>query len=104
MVQLAVKRKVGFFDRFSRQPKSALGWVFVLLGLLTFIFSLLPIPSTVVERWFSLQIFPTISGLFGLVADSTGIAWLDVLLIAAILYLAFCIWRCRWMPIAVTVA
>ena len=104
MVQAAVKRKFGFFERFLPPKKSPLGCAFVLLGLLSFIFSLLPIPTPLVERWFSLRTFPTISALFAPIADAIGIAWLDVLLVVAIVYLILCIWRRRWMAIAVTIS
>src|SRR5262245_61137870 len=104
MVQTAVKRKFRFFNRFPTQESSPVGSAFVLFGLLTFIFSLLPIPSPWVESWFSLRTFPTISTVFAFIADAIGIAWLDVLLLAGAVYLLRCIWRRRWMAIAITVA
>jgi Protein of unknown function (DUF3810) len=100
----AVKRKVRFSERLSGHGTSRLGLGFLLAALLTFIFSLLPIRSAYVERWFSRTVFPAISFVFGRVADSIPVAWLDILLIAAILYIWICLRRRQRFAIAVAVA
>lgn len=104
MVQFAVKRKVGIFERFLSPRGRLTGWLVILSSLLTFIFSLLPIPTSAVEHWFSLRAFPIISYCFGLIANVTDYAWLDILLVVAILYICASLWRRRWMAIAVTAA
>src|SRR5689334_2683018 len=104
MVYLAVKPKVGVFDPSKTPLKILTGWLVILASLLTFIFSLLPLPSATVEQWFSLRVFPIISAGFGFISNAIGAAWFDILLAVAILYICVCIRRRRWMAIAVTIA
>ncbi len=104
MVRRTVKRKLHFFDVSRPRPKAALGVGLTLLALLTFIVSLLPVPPVLIERWFSRTTFPKISGAFRFIADPMPVAWLDVLIVAGILYICVCVWRRRWLAIAGAIA
>jgi hypothetical protein len=104
MGELPVKRKLRFSERFSGLGMSRVGLGLLLAALLTFIFSLLPIPSDFVERWFSRAAFPAISFVFGRVADAIPFAWLDILVVAAVLYIGICLRRQQWFAISTAVA
>jgi len=74
------------------------------LALLTFILSLVSaFPGPLVEAVFSRTIFPRISEFSGIIADALPVAWLDVLLPGAILYIVVCLRRKRWMAIGVAI-
>jgi len=79
--------------------------IFLLFALWSFIFSLFPFaPRPFIEAWFARGIFPKVSTILGLLADSIPIAWLDLLIPAALVYAGFCIrWR-RWAALVVMVA
>ena len=79
------------------------GFTLVLLAILTFIASFSGIfPADLVESWYSRAIFPRLSVLTGIFADSVPIAWLDVTL-AVFLILAItaiCVRRVKWLAVA----
>jgi hypothetical protein len=98
MVHSAVKRKL-------RLSYKSISVGLIVFAVLTFILSLLgAFPAGLVERVFSRRVFPTISVLFGSLADSVGFAWLDLLITAALLYIGVCVRRRRWLAIGAGVA
>ena len=104
MVQLTVKLKRHFIEISRAAGNTPVSGSLIILSLLTFIFSLLPIPPNLVEQWYSRAIFPKISGLFRPISDLAPVAWLDVLLTFAILYIGISIRRRRWLPLFALIA
>ena len=104
MVQLTVKLKTHLTDISRRARTSPLRVGLILLALLTFIFSLLPIPNNLVEHWYSRGMFPKVSAFFTPISDLSPVAWLDILLAAAIIYSGISIRRRRWLPFATVTA
>src|SRR5437867_249662 len=96
MVNQPVKQKLPSPGDFPARPRTPVAKAIAALALLTFIFSLLPIPSRFVETWFSRGAFPRISTVFAVIADLVPIAWLDVVILAGILYICICARRSRW--------
>jgi hypothetical protein len=104
MVKEPVKGKLIPFRKihFTNKPKSVAG--LLLSGLLTFIFSVTSLlPSAFVERWFSRATFPKVSTFFGYIADAVPFAWLDVLIVTAILYVFISARRRQWFSVAGTI-
>src|SRR6185295_18736793 len=57
-------------------------------------------PSGFVERTYSRAIFPTISHMFGIVADAVPFSWLDVWILAAVAFLIYGVRKRRWLFLA----
>src|SRR4051794_23948761 len=57
-------------------------------------------PPTLVEKAFSRTLFPTISHIFGVVADALPFSWLDVTILAALLLLLYSVRRREWWFLA----
>src|SRR5262249_30717720 len=75
------------------------------LAAFSFVLSLFPlISSAAVEARFSRTVFPIISSFMRFWADSVPFAWLDLLLLALIPFVAWCVWRRRWIRIGVALA
>ncbi len=96
MVNQTVKQKLPTPGDFLARRRAPAAKVLAAIALLTFIFSLLPLPSSFIEAWFSRRAFPRISTVFALIADPLPVAWLDVLILAGILYICVCALRRRW--------
>src|SRR5690349_21610942 len=85
---------------FLSQHKSPAAVTLLLLALLSFIFSALPIlPSGFIERWFARGAFPTISTFFGFVADALPLAWLDILIPVGLICVVLCIRKRQWIQL-----
>src|SRR6185295_7819487 len=92
-----VKPKTGFLKFFAGRAGPYLAWILPLLALLTFISSWAGLyPSSLVEAWYAHKLFPRMSRLAGIFADSVSIAWLDVLVPLGIVLLVLVIRRRRW--------
>src|SRR5436190_1596340 len=71
------------------------------LAIATFIASWARLfPSGVVEKAYSRLVFPTISHMFGVVADAVPFSWLDVWILAGLALLIYGIRKRRWMFLA----
>jgi hypothetical protein len=96
MVYQTVKQKLPYHGNFLARPPFTPRFVLGLLALLTFIFSMLPLPPDLVERGFSDAVFPLISAAFAPFADALPVAWLDVLTFLIVLHVIVSIYRRRW--------
>src|SRR6185295_14887635 len=56
-------------------------------------------PREWVENQYSRRAFPTISHVFGRMADAIPISWLDVWILVSLGILIYCIFRRRWRPV-----
>jgi hypothetical protein len=54
--------------------------------------ALLPLPDTVVERWFSRGLYPRVERVLTPISNLLPIAWLDLLLLGALVALAWKVW------------
>lgn len=89
MVNQTVKKKLPFSS------------MLVGLAIATFLASWARLfPSGFVERAYSRALFPTISHMFGVVADAVPFSWLDVWILAAAAFLIYGIRKRRWMFLA----
>jgi hypothetical protein len=85
----AVKQKVPFSNSL------------IVFAIATFLASWARIfPSTVVEKIYSRTIFPTISHIFGVVADAVPFSWLDVWIIGGVVLLVYTLRKKRWRVLA----
>src|SRR6185436_7427319 len=91
-----VKPKLPSRSNFLGRRRFTPRLVLVALALLTFIFSLLPLPPDAVERGFSGIIFPAISAGFAPLADVLPVAWLDVATFFILIHVAISLGRRRW--------
>src|ERR1041384_3786813 len=96
MGKLTVKRKLPSSTEILARRGAKTSIVLGTLALLTFIFSLLPLPSPFIESWFARAAFPRISSFFAVIADLIPVAWLDILIFGLILYICVCLGRRRW--------
>jgi Protein of unknown function (DUF3810) len=102
---LTVKRKLEIFVKYKVKKASLLAGSLMGLAAFSFVLSLFPLISpAVVEARFSRTVFPIISSFMRFWADSVPFAWLDLLLLAVIPFVAWCVWRRRWKWIGVTAA
>jgi hypothetical protein len=77
----------------------------LVLGLLSFIFSLVPpVSPHFVESQYADKLFPKISFIFGYVADSIPLAWFDIILIVAFAGFLQGIRRRKWLEMAAAIA
>jgi hypothetical protein len=96
-----VKTKRGILHNFTVWQDKRLGCLLPLLGLLTFIFSWIgAFPSRLVERWYARGLFPAMSHAAGLFADLVGFAWLDPMIVAAVVLSILLVRKRRWMWLA----
>ena len=92
-----VKPKTGILQIFTGPHGARLAWVLPLLSFLTFISSWAAVyPARWVERWYARGLFPKLSQLAGLIADSVSISWLDVLLPLGTILLVIVVRGRRW--------
>jgi hypothetical protein len=86
MANKTVKKKVPF------------SLVLLLLGIATFAASWARLfPPPVVEKFYSRGLFPTISHIFGLVADLVPFSWLDVWILGMVAILIYTVKNRRWL-------
>lgn len=99
---MTVKGKLKIFVKSKEKNASLLASSVMGLAAFSFVLSLFPLLSpAVVEARFSRTVFPIISSFMGFWADSVPFAWLDLLLLALIPFVAWCVWRRRWKWIGV---
>jgi Protein of unknown function (DUF3810) len=92
-----VKTKRGILHNFTVWQGSRRAWLLPLLALLTFIFSWIgAFPSSLIERWYARGFFPVISLGAGRFADLVGFAWLDPMIVAAVVMLIVLVRNRRW--------
>jgi hypothetical protein len=102
---LAVKRKLKIFVKSKLKKASLLAGSLMGLAVFSFALSLFPLLSpAVVEARFSRSVFPIISSFMRFWADSVPFAWLDLMLLALIPFVVWCVWRRRWKWIGVAAA
>jgi hypothetical protein len=83
------------------KKKFPLSAVLLALAAATFLASWARLfPSRLVESVYSRSIFPTISHMFGIVADAVPFSWLDVWILAGIVLLIYGLRKRRWMLLA----
>jgi hypothetical protein len=58
------------------------------------------LPASSVERGYARSLFPTISHMFGVLADAVPFSWLDVWILAGIALLTYGVRKRRWMFLA----
>jgi hypothetical protein len=88
-----VKPKTGIFHIFTARAR----WVLPGISLLTFIFSWTAIyPPRLVEGLYARRMFPQISHVAGVFADSVAFSWLDVVIPVAAVLLVQLIRKRRW--------
>jgi hypothetical protein len=93
MVDKRVKHKVPFF------------YVIFGLAVVTFLASCTQLfPRQWVENWYSRGAFPTISHLFGVVADALPFSWIDLWTVAGGSILIYGVFRRRWKLLLGSVA
>src|SRR5207249_9390329 len=89
--------KVGMCSDSAPSSESRLQWVLPMLGLLTSVLSWAGLfPSVFVERWYARCLFPLISRLAEVFADAVSFSWLDIVVPAIIVSVAWLIRRRRW--------
>src|SRR5438093_7112611 len=77
--------------------ESRLQWVLPMLGVLTFVASWAGLfPSVFVERWYARCLFPLISRFAEVIADAVSFSWLDIVVPAGIVSVAWLVRRRRW--------
>jgi hypothetical protein len=96
-----VKTKRGILHIFTVWQEARRTWLLPFLGLLTFIFSWSgAFPSSLVERWYARGLFPAVSHAAGLFADLVGFAWLDPMIVAAVVLLILLVQKRQWVWLA----
>lgn len=93
-----VKGKTGILQNFTDRRGRLAARVFPLVALLTFIFSWAGgFPSRLVERWYARGAYPHLSHIAGRFADAVGFAWLDPMIVIALILLVVFLWKRRWI-------